>query len=108
MAGAQRCLLVEKDHPVPAPIALRNQRVRSISLLVVVVLCDGATMLLSHSPYNAVGWGLTLVALGATVGAIVSLLLSKGDWPLRGLLLLIIVAYTAYKAYVVVDFQRNG
>lgn len=93
---------------MPVLVGLGRPRARTISLLVLVVLCDGAAMWLSRSPHQAVVSGLTLAALVATVGALISLMSSKGDWPVRGPLLLVVVAHTAYKAYVLVDFLRHG
>jgi hypothetical protein len=85
-----------------------SQRIRNTLLIITVVICDGAAMWLSRAPYQGLVAGLTVVGLVTTVVAIMSLLASKGDWPVRVYSLLILVAYTAYKVYSVVDFMRNG
>ena len=93
---------------MPLPFSPNSQRLLSIALVVIVLLCDGAAMLLSRTTYQTLVSGLTLVALAATAGALVNLITSKGDWPVRGPLLLLVFSYTAYKVYVFVDFLRNG
>jgi hypothetical protein len=65
-------------------------------------------MWLSRTTHQGFVAGLTVVGVGATVGALASLIASKGDWLVRGPLLLSVVAYTAFKIYVFVDFMRNG
>jgi hypothetical protein len=85
-----------------------KDRSRTLALLVTVLSSDIAMIFLRHSSFQGVGAVFALLSGVSTLGVIVSALLSEGDRPVRGAILLSIVAYTGYKLWTMVEFARHG
>src|SRR5207237_3778917 len=84
-----------------------RQRVRNVALLAALAVFDLSNVLLAHGPHHSTVIFVTTGGVIATVALLVSLTVGKGDWLLRGVMLAVTVAWTAFKGYMLVDLLRN-
>jgi hypothetical protein len=78
-------------------MSLASQRARSVVLFAAMVICDTCAISLSPGRYQTVVLGLTIAAIVATLGLLMSLFIGKRDWALRGLMLAVTVGWTSVK-----------